>query len=384
MAGQIDLATRLPTLQGRGPTVSGTEWEPAEPGQSEPQAAQPEPGQPQAAQPPAAPSEAAELGSAEAVPAEPDARQPGAGSGGAQQGEFVPGLSTPSPAMEYLLNQQRRRGGRFTAAAGGVIAIVIIAALLAVVTSHGHNRTGSKLTAAQVVASAASRAAGLRSYTATMTERLSGSTSGTISGTMMVQRSPVEIAMNLTETVSGETIPVSSVVTTSEMYLKLPSLAGIPGLPAGMASKWLKIPLLGPGGTSPLAAIEQELQRENPLTETAMFTAAQHVRAAGSQVIDGVRMTKYVASARPDSTAKSLPADVRSELAPYVRLMTGKVSLAVWIDGHGQVRKVSGTEHVGTVNVTTTFTYGAFNQPVSISIPAGSQVYSVPQSDLTD
>lgn len=345
--------------------MSGTEWEPAEPGLSEPQAAQPEPGRPETAPSETAPSQT------------PD-------SGEARQGQVIPGLSAPSPAMEYLLNQQRRRGGRFTAAAGGVVAIVIVAALLAVATNHGHNRTGSKLTAAQVVASAATRAAGLHSYAATMTEQLSGSTTGTISGTMKVQRSPVEIAMNLTETFSGETIPVSSVVTASAMYLKLPSLAGIPGLPAGMASKWLKIPLIGPGGTSPLAAIEQELQRENPLTETAMFTAAQHVRAAGSQVIDGVKTTKYTASARPDSTANSLPADVRSELAPYVRLMTGKVSLAIWIDAHGRVRKVAGTEHVGTVSVTTTFTYGAFNQPAGVSIPAASQVYSVPQSDLTD
>lgn len=286
--------------------------------------------------------------------------------------------------MDYLLNQQRRRGGRFTLAAGGVIAIVIVAALLAVATNHGHGRTDARLTAAEVVASAASRAAGLQSYTATMTEKLSGSTNGTISGTMKVQRSPVEVAMNLTETVGGESIPVSSVVTSSAMYLKLPSLAGIPGLPAGMASKWLKIPLIAPGGTSPLASIEQELQRENPLSQTAMFAAAEHVRTVGSQVVDGVKTTEYTASARPDSTAKSLPADVRSELGPYIRLMTGKVSLAIWIDAHGQVRKVAGTENVGTVSVTTTFTYGAFNQPVSISIPAASDVYSVPQSDLTD
>jgi hypothetical protein len=351
--------------------VSGTEWEPAEPDQVEPQAAQPEPG-------PGQP------GTGEPGTVRHSTGQPGPGPEATHQDQFVPGLAAPSPAMEYLLSQQRRRGGRFTAAAGGVIAIVIIAALLAVATSHGHGRSSTKLTAAEVVATAASRAAALHSYTATMTEQLSGSTSGTISGTMKVQRSPVEVAMNLTETISGESIPVSSVVTSSAMYLKLPNLAGIPGLPAGMASKWLKIPLMGPGGTSPLASIEQELERENPLAQTAMFAAAQHVRAVGSQVVDGVKTTKYTASARPDSTANSLPADVRSELAPYIRLMTGKVSLAIWIDAHGQVRKVTGTEHVGTVSVTTTLTYGAFNQPVGISIPAASQIYSVPQSDLTD
>jgi hypothetical protein len=351
--------------------VSGTEWEPTEPSQVEPQTAQPEPG-------PGQP------GPGQHSTGQHSTGQHSPGSEAPRQDQLVPGLAVPSPAMDYLLNQQRRRGGRFTAAAGGVIAIVVIAALLAVATSHGHGRSSTKLTAAEVVATAASRAAGLHSYTATMTEQLSGSTSGTISGTMKVQRSPVEVAMNLTETISGESIPVSSVVTSSAMYLRLPNLAGIPGLPAGMASKWLKIPLIGPGGTSPLASIEQELQRENPLTQTAMFAAAQHVRAVGSQVVDGVKTTKYTASARPDSTAKSLPADVRSELAPYIRLMSGKVSLEIWIDAHGQVRKVAGTEHVGTVSVTTTLTYGAFNQPVGISIPAASQIYSVPQSDLTD
>jgi hypothetical protein len=360
--------------------VSGTEPDPTEPGHFEPEAAQPEAAQPQAAQP--------QAGQAEPIQAEPAQAEPAQSSPGyavAPEGELLPGLSGPKPALEYLVHEQRRRSRRFAGVAGAAIAIVIIAALIwVVVPSGGHGRSSAQLTAAQVVAKAAQREAGLQSYTATMTENISGATTGTVSGTMKVQRSPLEMAMNLTVSVSGQSVPVSAIVSASTMYVKLPSLAGLPGLPAGMATKWLKLPLIGPGGTSPLASIEQELQRENPLTETAMFSAAEHLQKAGSQVINGVSTTKYTGWSTPRGVVKSLPAGLRSQLAPYVRLITGKVSLAIWIDAHGMVRKVAVTEHVGTDTVTTAFTYAAFNQPVSISIPPASQVYSVPQSDMTD
>jgi hypothetical protein len=310
----------------------------------------------------------------------PDTTEPG--QFGAGDGEFVPGLSAPSISLDYLVGAQRRRSRRFAAVAGSVIAIAIVAALLAVALPGGHHdRSGAELTAAEVVASAAQREAGLQTYTASIREQVSGSGSATISGTIKFQRSPLEVATNLTETASGVTIPVSAVVTAKAMYVKLPSSAG---LPAAMASKWLKLPLIKPGGTSPLAGIEQEFQRDNPLSQTAMFAAAEHLLDAGPQVVDGVSTTKYIGSVTAAQAVKSLPAAQRSELAPYLRLVTGKIPIELWIDGQGNIRKVQVTEHVGADTATTTITFLTFNQPVSIATPPASQIYVVPQSDMTD
>jgi len=347
--------------------VSGTEPEPTEPDHFEPQAAQSEPAQP---------------GSAGPASRLPEAAESGTGDAAAHSGEFVPGLSAPSLGLEYLVNEQRRRSRRFAAVAGAVIAIVIIAALLAVaLPGGGHGRSSAELTAAQVVAKAAQREAGLQTYTATLSEQVSGSSSVAVSGTVKFQRSPLEIATNITTTVSGETIPISVIANASAMYMKLPSSVG---LPAAMASKWLKLPLIGPGGTSPLAGLEQEFQRENPLSQTAMFSAAEHLRKAGTQVVDGVGTTRYTGSVTAGQAVKSLPAAERSKLAPYLRLAAGKMPVAIWVDGQGNIRKTSVTEHVGTDSVTTSMTFLTFNQPVSISIPPASQVYAVPQSDMTD
>jgi hypothetical protein len=335
--------------------VSGTEPEPTEPGRFEPQPARAEP--------------------ARAEPAQPYAP--------AREGEFVPGLAGPSLGLEYLVDQQRRRGRRFAAVAGVVVAIVIIAAVLAV-ASGGHGRTSTQLTAAQVVGKAAQREADLQSYTAAMTEQISGSSSATVSGTIKFQRSPLEVSTSLVTHASGQSVRISAIVSASAIYAKVPGLAGLPGLPAGMATKWLKLPLIGPGGTSPLAGLEQQLQGQNPLSETAMSAAAQHLRKAGSAAIDGVSTTKYTGWVTAGNAVKSLPAAQRAELAPYLRLVAGKMPIAVWVDGNGNIKKVSVTEHVGTDTATTTITFLSLNQPVSIAIPPASQVYPVPRSDMTD
>jgi hypothetical protein len=353
--------------------MSETESEPTEPNPTEPNPT--EPGHlEQAAQ-----AEPAQAEPAQAEPAQADAAQPEE----PQQGGFVPGLSAPSLGLEYLVERQRRRGRRFAAVAGVVVAIVIIAGLLAV-ASGGHGPSRAQLTAAQVVAKAAQREAGVQSYTAAMKEQVTGSTSATVSGTIKFQRSPLEVATSLVTHASGQSAPASAIVTNSAMYVKVPGLAGVPGLPAEMASKWLKLPLIGPGGTSPLAGIEQELQRENPVSETSLFAAAEHLRKTGSQVVDGISTTKYTGSVTTAHAVKSLPTAERAQLAPYLRLVTGKIAVAVWIGGNGDIKKIDVAERVGTDNVTTTITFLTFNQPLGISIPPASQVYSVPRGDMTD
>jgi len=293
----------------------------------------------------------------------------------------VPGMSAWSPARDYMVEEQRRRTRHRTAAVAAILAIGAIVAVVAVVGHSGNKNGPAQLTAAQIVQQATRQQNGLRSESATVIEQLSGQVSETVTGTVELQRKPLLMAMDVSLNGASVAETMRATVTDNEMYLKL---SNVPGMPRYLAAKWLKIPLTGLGAASPFASLQQEVQNENPASQLAGLAAAEHLHAAGMQVVNGVTTTKYTGSFAPSAALKALPAAQRSALGQYLKLIKGDVRFSVWIDGSHYVRKIQETESTGDVSIALECTYGSFNQAVKIALPRPRQIYSLPASALND
>ncbi len=306
---------------------------------------------------------------------------------GSGEQEIFGAAAPPAPAwgdgqqtQSYSAAIRRRRLRYALTAATAVVVVTAAAVALDAATSGSRPRQViARLTAQQVVERASQQQQALRTFAATFSESVTGAASASISGSMQMQRKPLLMAMSLTENAAGRTVPLAALVTRDDMYLKLPASFGVP---KKIAAKWIKLPLAGLDPSSSLAEIQHELDSENPAVQTAALTAAEHLREVGSQVVDGVPTTEYAGSISPAAAAKQVPADERAQLAPEFRQITGDITCSVWIDGHGYVRKLVETEQVAGSRLTTTFLLDSFNQPVNVTVPPASKIYSIPLSAL--
>jgi hypothetical protein len=293
----------------------------------------------------------------------------------------VPGMATWSPARDYMVGEQRRRMRNRVAAAAAILAIGVVVAVVTVVAHNGSKNGSPQLTATQIVQQATRQQNGLHSESAAFTEHLSGQVAETVTGTVELQRKPLLMAMDMNLTGASQAMTMRAILTDNQMYIKLSNVAG---LPRYLAAKWLRIPLIGLGPSSLFASLQQEVQNENPASQLAGLAAAEHLHAAGTQVVNGVTTTKYTGSFAPSAALKALPAAQRSALGEYLKLIKGDVRFSVWIDGSHYVRKVQETESTGDVSISLECTYGSFNQPVKIALPRPRQIYSPPASALDD
>jgi hypothetical protein len=293
----------------------------------------------------------------------------------------LPGMAVWSPARDYMVGEQRRRMRHRAAGAAAILAIGVVVALVTVVSHSGGKNGSVQLTAAQIVQQATRQQNGLHSESAAFSEHLSGQVAETVTGTVELQRKPLLMAMDMDLTGASQAMTMRAILTGNAMYLKLGNEAG---LPRYLAAKWLKIPLTGLGPSSLFASLQHEVQNENPASQLAGLAAAEHLHAAGTQIVNGVTTTRYNGSFAPSAALKTLPVGERSALGEYLKLIKGDVSFSVWIDSSHYVRKIQETESTGAVSVALECTYGSFNQPVKLALPPPRKIYSPPAAALDD
>jgi LppX_LprAFG lipoprotein len=275
------------------------------------------------------------------------------------------GDSTPSPSP-----RPRRR--IVVATAAGAVAAVAVAAI-AVAATGGFS---SSQTPAQVLSAAAHNSATLSSLSATYSEQISGAASASITGSVQEIRKPLQMTIGMTETADGESIPLSAILTGSNMYLKFGNMAG---LPSQLAGKWIKFSLSSVDGGE-FSSLLQSVENENPTSQTQELLAAKDLRADGTQVIDGVQTNRYVGSFTPAAALKVLSPSERKALGPAMKEIHGKINFSVWIDSNDHIRQVTEKEAVASETVNATFTFSKFNQPVTVTIPPASQIVQYPAS----
>jgi hypothetical protein len=255
----------------------------------------------------------------------------------------------------------------------GAAAAVIAVAAIALATTL---KDGAAETPAQAMAAASHATAGLRSFSATMTEQFGGG--GAERAVFEEQRSPFLMSMSMIVQFPGHALPISVIMTKTTMYMKLGT---VPGLPRQLVGKWIKISLSL--GLNPLAAFTQGSGGYNPISEVQMLGAGAQVRDVGTQVVGGVQTTKYTGSFAMSGALKRLPATARSQLSSIANEVSGQIHFTVWIDSQHRVRQVVETENAANIPVLMTMTLSGFNQPVTVTVPPASQVYSPPTGGLS-
>ncbi len=198
---------------------------------------------------------------------------------------------------------------------------------------------------------------------------------------MTEQRNPLLLSMSLDENVAGSNIPISAIITPDAFYMKFK--AGSLGMPKALVHKWIKIPFSVLGSGSIFGTLMHSVQNDNPMTQTQLLVAAEHLRAVGTQTVGGVSTTRYTGSLTPSTAVKDLAPSLRTALAPALKLITGNVAVSIWIDQQHHVRKLTEVERVGANTVKVVCTFSGFNQPVHISVPPASQVVTPPASALS-
>jgi hypothetical protein len=245
----------------------------------------------------------------------------------------------------------------------------------------GHSAApASPLTPHQAITLAADQTQDVNEIGATVSLDITGAVSETATGSIQVQLKPTLLVdENLTVVTEGQTVPMTVIVSAKAMYLKSPAFAALTGQ---TGKTWLKIPLSelsGPGGSS-LSGLLQNVQNGDPLTQTKMLAASKNIRAAGTQVIDGVRTTHYVGTINVADALAALPANLRKQVAPLMKLVSGDIRFNAWIDAQHQVRKVTEVETVmgQTANVSMDIT--SINKPVHLVLPRPRQTLVPPAS----
>jgi hypothetical protein len=289
-----------------------------------------------------------------------------------------PGSATPSDTVEFgdstPSSAPRPRRRLVVATSAGAVAAVAVAAI-AIAATGGFSSSQSP---AQVLAAAAHNSSTVSSLSATYSEQISGQASGSISGSVQEIRKPLQMSIGMTETINGQTLPLSAILTDSDMYMKFGSVAG---LPAELAGKWIEFSLSSVGGGE-FSSLLQSVQNENPTSQAQELLAAKDLRADGTQVVDGVQTNKYTGSFTPAAALKVLSPAARAALGPAMKEIQGDINFSVWIDGNDHIRKFTEVETVASETVNATFTFQSFNQPVTVTIPPASEVVHYPGGGL--
>ena len=228
---------------------------------------------------------------------------------------------------------------------------------------------GAGTPAAQQALLAASAAAQqVNTAVTTMNVKITGSQSGTQSGTLQYQRKPsVLMSENMHIVAQGATTDIKMILTDTDVYFSEP----------GLSAKWTKLKrssLSGPAAAS-FGKLIQTMQSNDFANQQQMLAAAKDVHQAGTQTIDGAQTTEYDGSIRASDAIKALSPSVRGILGPQLQTLGDSViSFREWIDGQHHVRRVIENETVKGNNLTTTMDITGINQPVQIALPPSSQV----------
>ncbi|MFG3031110.1 LppX_LprAFG lipoprotein [Streptomyces sp. NPDC048253] len=119
--------------------------------------------------------------------------------------------------------------------------------------------------------------------------------------------------------------------------------------------------------------------RDNPSHEGGFLAAAEDLKKAGSETVDGVRTTHYTGTATVDDIRASYKDEDNSvrqrtekSLAQYEKQGVDELTMDLWVDAEDRTRqlRVQGFGRHGELDLTLTFR--DFGKPVTVKVPAAS------------
>lgn len=211
------------------------------------------------------------------------------------------------------------------------------------------------------------QSAAARTVSVSFREQIRGAVRATVSGQVLVQRTPLRISEQLTVTVAGRTAQLSAIINRRAMYLQASLTPGAP-------ESWIKVPLSQLG----LSTRIYDVQNEDPMSQVSLLQASDHLRLEGPQTVDGVPTSKYAGYLTPAAALADMPSAERAQLAPIASQITGDIHFVLWIGPGEQVKKIRMAETVAGSKVTLTYVVNWLNRPVHIAIPHAAGAASLP------
>ena len=235
-------------------------------------------------------------------------------------------------------------------------------------TGSASTETGGTNSAQQAMLAAVTAAQQVNTAVTTMNVKITGSQSGTQTGTLQYQRKPsVLTSEDMHIVAQGGTTDIKMILTSTDVYFSEP----------GLSASWTKLKrssLTGPTAAS-FGKLIKTMQSNDFANQQQMLAAAKDVHEAGTQTIDGAPATEYDGSIRASDALKALSPSVRDILGPQLQTLGDSViSFREWIDGQHHVRRVIENETVKGNAITTTMNITGINQPIQITLPPDSQV----------
>src|SRR5258708_27931531 len=197
------------------------------------------------------------------------------------------------------------------AGAAGAAATVAVAGCTA-----GAGKASAPSSAQRAVKLAASTSQKVQTLTSSLTERLSGTNSGGMTGVMRLRLKPspiIEARFHITNT-GSPAISTDEILTGNAIYFKNPAFATKAGKP------WIKVKIsqLSAKSGIGIASMLANLAGSNPLDQTTLFTASKDVHAVGQQTVSGVPTTEYARSYLPPDPYAPLSLNTPPLLPPIL------------------------------------------------------------------
>ena len=130
--------------------------------------------------------------------------------------------------------------------------------------------------------------------------------------------------------------------------------------------KWVKV---DPQAKSGLGALIGSMgATSDPSRIVKAMSSASEVTARGTEEVDGVQTTKYHVVLPRKVFVSALGTDPR-----LAALLPEEIAYDMWVDAEDRVRKQVSAVQVAGKSTSTTLTYRAFGEPVSIAAPPAAQ-----------
>ena len=282
-----------------------------------------------------------------------------------------------------------------TAALAALIAGCVPASGAGSATQSSNGTATQSATPLEEVRLAAQTAAGVTSFTGTMSLQTSarpGATGSaqslgnvTMSATFTEELHPSLLAnVDITSLSSaGMSLSggVSEIVTPATIYLKWGFLTQT----LHLTRPWLSIPVSAMSKSSGVnfGQLFSQVSSSGPLSESQLLGGAASVRKVGSTTIGGVPVTEYSGTLPLSKGIQFLTGSARTQMAQAItEAGFTTATFTAWIDAEHTVRKAIVTEYGKTMDETITTTITSIDKPLSISLPTASQTAPLPGSDL--
>ena len=167
---------------------------------------------------------------------------------------------------------------------------------------------------------------------------------------------------------------VSAILNDQAMYMQMPGLAAEAG-----GKHWIRLDLASVGVDKLFGSLAEQVRNADPSKALNYFDGARDVTVVGPEDVRGVPTTHYRVTIDVQAALAKMPESVRSAMAPALAQLPATMPGEVWLDGDGLPRRVAYDISIpaGTAApMTLHFSMDLFDfgQPVSVSIPADSDV----------